>query len=313
MRSDLKTAVNLVRPLKLSALSIYSRLAPILQDHRIGWVVLLLVSLVPLIAFGHGHDFFMHYRRRTLSGEYGLTTWLPYYGYWFIMPFALLPPSIALAVWNLANACGLGLLCKRWGVNPLLLALLFPTLYMFGNGQIEGLIAFGVTLSFAASPLIAGFGLTILSIKPQLTFFIGLYVLLRRFHWQLLVAPGLIFIASLLQWGIWMPEWFASLRASGGGLSETAWNASFYPWGLAILPGLWFFRKKPRVWLVIPPLVMPYYAIYSLALPLTVGVSAWLWILTWVVSLIYVTGGYTPLWALVTLGLVWQAYKYTQD
>lgn len=283
-------------------------LKQVINDPRLGWLILLLVCLAPLVELGHGHDFLMHYRLRTLSGEYGLTTWLPYYGYWLILPFALFPAKIALVLWNITNALGLGLLCRYWQVNPLQIAFVFPTMYMFGNGQIEGIMALGVVLGMGTNPLIAGLGLTILSIKPQVTFLIALYILWRRFHWQLFVIPAIVFALSLARWGFWIPEWLAASPMNTG-IRDTAWNAAAYPWGLVALPILWFYRDKPAVWLTLTPLIAPYYAIYSLALPLTVGVSWWLWILTWVVTLIYVSGGYTPLWVLVTIGLVWQGSK----
>lgn len=283
-----------------------------ISDPRVGWAILFAATLAPFFGVGHGHDFLMHYQRRTLSGDYGVSTWLPYYGYWLIWPFAILPPRWALLSWNLVNALGLGLLCRRWGVSPLSMALVFPTLYMFGNGQIAGIMALGVVLALSPRPLLAGLGLAILSVKPQVTGLVGLYVLWRHFNWRLFVIPALVFAVSLLAWGWWVPEWLASLSVSRAGLEGTAWNASAFPWGLIALPWLWRHRNQPAVWLTLTPLVSPYYAIYSLALPLTVGLPGWGWLLTWVVSLIYIFGGYTPLWAIVTLLLIYQAGRLPQ-
>lgn len=281
----------------------------IANNHRIGWLALAIVAFVPFLGIGFGHDFIMHYWRRTLTGVYGESTWLPYYGYWLITPFTLFSPKVGLALWNLVNAVGLGLLCRRWKTNPLFIALLFPVWYSFGNGQMAGIIAGGVWLALASNPLLAGLGLVILSIKPQIGMLIALFVLLRRFHWKLLVVPAVVFGLSLIQWGWWLPEWLNSVVVNSNGLRGTAWNATAFPWGLAILPVLWFYRNNPKLWLAATPLVAPYFAIYSLALPVTVGMTWWLWALTWVVSLIYVVGGYTPLWALVSLGLVWVAAR----
>ena len=293
-----------------SARSIRNALSKILADPRLGWGVLLLVSQAPLLLhIGYGHDFIMHYQRRTLTGEYGVSTWLPYYGYWFIFPFAVLPPPFSLVVWNIANAIGLGVLARYWKVNLLLPALSFPVLYMFGNGQIAGLMAFGVYLGLAANLWLAGLGLVILSIKPQITLLVAVYILWRRFHWKLLVVPLLIFAASLAYWGFWLPEWFSALKNASGGLSGTAWNASGFPWGILALPALWKFRRTPQAWLAMQPLIVPYYAIYSLALPFMAGISWWVWLLGWAVTLIYVRGGYTPLWAVVVLGLLWQLFR----
>jgi len=285
------------------------RFGAVLLDHRLGWGVLLLVSLGPLFGLGQGHDFFMHYRRYTLSGDYGISTWFPYYAYWLIYPFALLPHPLGLAIWNITNALGLGWLCRHWKVNPIAVALVFPTMYMFGNGQIDGLIAAGIALSLATQPIIAGLGLVILSIKPQLTLLIAIYVLLKRWHWQLLVVPALVLAASLLQWGFWLPEWLISLQVASEDVRYTAWNISYFPYSLILLPAAWAFRHSPRLLIAITPLIVPYYAIYSLALPFTLGNTWWLFGLTWVVSFIYIKGGYTPLWGVVVAGLVWKVYQ----
>ncbi|MEM7034298.1 MAG: glycosyltransferase family 87 protein [Chloroflexota bacterium] len=286
----------------------------VLLDHRFGWAVLILASLGPLVGIGHGHDFFMHFRRYTLSAEYGISTWFPYYAYWLIYPFASIPHPYGLALWNVLNALGLGWLCRYWRVNPALLALIYPTMYMFGNGQIDGFMAAAMVISFQAHPLIAGFGLVVLSIKPQLTILIGLYVLLNRWHWQLLIIPLIVLGASLLYWGLWIPEWLISLRIASDDVRFTEWNVSYYPYSLILLPLVWYFRRQPRLLLTLTPAIVPYYAIYSLALAFTIGTRWWLFILCWAVSLVYVLGGdYTPLWGLVIIGLVFIAYQDTQQ
>lgn len=287
----------------------FTRMQAVLQDHRLGWIVLFVISQGPLIGLGYGHDFFMHYRLYALSGEYGVTTWLPYYGYWLIYPFAVLPHPTGLALWNLVNAAGLGWLCRRWGVNPLVMALVFPTMYMFGNGQMEGIIAGGIALGLSANPIVAGLGLVLISLKPQLTVFIGAYILLTRWHWKLLIVPAVVLAASTAYWGIWIPEWLASFQGAGPAVRFQAWNVSFFPYSLILLPAVWLFRHSPRLLLVITPIIVPYYAIYSLALAFTVGNTWWLFLLTWIISAIYIIGGYTPLWALVIAGLIWVAYQ----
>ena len=187
-------------------------------------------------------------------------------------------------------------------------------MYMFGNGQIDGLMAGAMVICFQAHPLLAGAGLVILSIKPQLTIFIALYIVLYRWHWHLLVVPMLVLAASLLYWGMWIPEWLISLRIASDDVRYAVWNVSYYPYSLILLPLVWFFRRSPRLLLVLTPAIVPYYAIYSLSLAFTIGNRWWLFILSWVVALIYVLGGtYTPWWGLVIVGLAIIAYQDEQN
>ena len=287
------------------------RFTALFQDHRLGWFILILIAFAPLAGLGHGHDFFMHFRRYTLSGEYGVTTWIPYYGYWLIYPFAVIPHPWGLAVWNVLNALGLGLLFRHWGVNPLAAALTFPIWYLFGNGQIDGIIAAGIALSLGANPILAGLGLVIMSLKPHLTLLVAIYVLIAHWNWRLLVIPIAIFLGSLLKWGFWVPGWLLSFGGTDAHLS--VWNVSFFPYSLILLPGLWFARKSPRLLLAATPLFVPYYAIYSLSIIFSIGMRWWLFLLIWAASLRYVTGGYTPWWGLVIAGLIWVAYRTSPE
>ena len=97
---------------------IIKNIGKILLDYRFGLLILVLVSLAPLVGIGHGHDFFMHFRRYTLSAEYGVSTWFPYYAYWLIYPFAALPHPLGACNLECAKCVGVGLVMSLLAGAP---------------------------------------------------------------------------------------------------------------------------------------------------------------------------------------------------
>lgn len=223
--------------------------------------ILTFAVLGPLFDMG-GWDFFQAFRRDTLSGDYGFKTWHPYPIYWLIYPFAVLPAKIGFLLWNLTSAVCFIAAIKMWNGRYLNFALSLPLFWMFYAGQIDGFIALGLALAVLGKPHLAGLGLVLLTIKPQVGLLPILFVLYHRRDWRLLVVPIVIFVLSLIHWGWWVPEWIASILEIEKSGEVT--NITWYPYSLILLPLLWFKRSSLTVWYLVGSMLAPYYAVYSL-------------------------------------------------
>jgi len=237
-----------------------------------GVVCILALAVAPPLLGRPGWDFVHVYRHDALAGTYGLHTWGPWPMYWLVMPFAALPITLGALLWNLAGALGFLYAIRRLGGHELLFAVSLPCFWTFTQGQIEGFIALGLGLSFAASPVLAGLGLVLLSLKPQFGLFAVLYVLLTRRDWRLLLVPALVYSVSVAYWGMWFDEWIASLLWRTTWNNDVIENLSLYPLSLLLLP-LLFAPPDIGRWLLLQSVVMPYFPHYSYAPALTLKPS----------------------------------------
>ncbi len=235
------------------------------------YAVILLLAVVPPTLGIVGWDFLNAYRGDVLIGRHGYYLFNPWPLHWLCYPFAVLPPVWGSLLWNLTAAIGFIFALNRLGGHPLWFALSLPCFWTFSQGQMEGLLALGLALALTASPLWAGFGLALLSFKPQFGLLAVPFVLYRRRDWRLLVVPGLIYGASVLRWGFWFDDWFAALRIAGDVNREHPDNLSLFPYALALLPLLWVFRKNLRIWLLVQSVCVPVFGLYTFAPALTLG------------------------------------------
>ncbi len=245
---------------------------------QIGIYVLLSLAIFAPFIPGSGWDFLEAYRRETLSRAYGGVTWNPYPAYWLFYPFALLPPKLGFLFWNVFTA-----VCFIYAIHHakalfLPFALSLPAVWIFFSGQIEGVLALGLTLSLFSNPLAVGLGLTLLSLKPQVGVFAILFVLLHRRNWRDLLVPVLVYLLSFAYWGWWIPGWLASILASN---RSSYASMSLLPYSLILLPLLWIGRSSIKIWLLVESLIMPYFAVYSLAPVMGLGIPVWSYILLW--------------------------------
>ena len=272
-----------------------------------GFIALILVSLSPFYGIGSGYDYLVHYHD-VFSIGFGVDTWWPYWGYWILYPFTLLSPVLGLFLWNVTNAIGVGLLAKKSQINLFYLAFSFPVFYMLGNGQVEGILAFGVLLGLSGNPILVGLGLVILSIKPQVTGLLALWIVWKNKDYRDFIIPLVTVLISFAIHGMWVDNWILSILNKGDYLNNVGWNISLlFPYSLVLLPLLYMFRKDFRAMLVLPAILMPYYAFYSLSLPIAVAQKAYFWLfaLLWSLSLIFVLTAYPSLalypWILLVL------------
>lgn len=222
------------------------------------------------------------YRKETLTGLYGGVTWNPYPAYWLFYPFAILPPQIGFLLWNLATAVGFSTLIYQTNARFLPFSLSLPAVWILFSGQIEGFLALGLAFSLARSPFVVGFGLTLLSLKPQVGALIIIFILIHRRNWRILVVPVAIYLLSFVYWGWWVPDWLTTILESNRSGYQ---SLSLFPYSLILLPLLWFMRYSLKIWLLVQSLVMPYFAIYSLAPLMCLGIPAWSHVLLWLLYL----------------------------
>jgi hypothetical protein len=247
----------------------------------IGMALILTLALIaPLYG---GYDYRVAYRGDTLAGTYGLHTVSPYPLYWFIYPFAILPEDIGYVLWNLANAVCFILAIRYWKSDLLAFSFFIGVFWTFYGGQIEGFTCGALVLTMLPNPWLAGLGITFLSLKPQTGLLPIFFVLFHRKDWKLLIVPAIVYLASFVTWGWWIPKWLDALRPIKNVGPFLASNVSLYPYGLFLLILLWRYRSSLKIWMFVQSLIMPYSPIYSLAPVFTLtSPPLWISLLIWI-------------------------------
>ncbi|MCE5207670.1 MAG: DUF2029 domain-containing protein [Chloroflexi bacterium] len=185
-----------------------------------------------------------------------------YYGLWGIplfYPFASLPFNLGALAWQLFNIGGMFFAARLFTGKS---AALIFSYQMFVNlyfGQISGVLCFGIALMWLGLSkrnwLLAGLGLTIAVIKPQVGLIAGLiwlFALLsdtddppshRRACWMALIVPAAVVVISFLIQPDWLAQTFVRLKTipPNDEASFTTWDY-IGAWGLLLL---------------IPPLILP--------------------------------------------------------
>ncbi len=178
-------------------------------------------------------------------------------------------------LWNLTNAVGFAIALKFWNSNPLAFAVTIPCFWTFYGGQYEGFFAAAFVLALQCHPIIAGFGLFILTFKPQVGIMPFLYVLYKRRDWRLLILPVSLYLLSFIVQGWWIPRWYEHLQTGFEKDLITATRINLFPWGLLSFVLLLRYAFNPKIWLLIGSLIMPYYSVYSLATLFTIQPPRW--------------------------------------
>jgi hypothetical protein len=269
------------------SLAIPSRLATWFQSlprrDQLGVAILVFLAIFAPFVDSAGWDYYEAFRRATLTGQYNIKTWNPYPSYWFFYPFAVLPPRIGFLFWNLVTAGAFIYTIGRFQGRFLPFALSLPVFWIFFIGQLEGFVALGLTLSMFAPPIIAGFGLLLLTLKPQIALFPLLFVLWRRRDWRMFIIPVVVYLLSFLQWGFWIPEWITAVLNTQTRNYPT--NVSGFPYALLLLPLLWYARRSLKVWMLFSALLSPYFAVYSLAPLFALFSPGWFHLFIWLLYL----------------------------
>jgi len=234
-------------------------------------IALLLALVIPFMPRS-GEDFRTFYQplaRGCLECGYN-----PPHASLILKPLAFIP-------WYVWPALTLLLLLwstRRLSGDPLKLLLAFPTVGLLGLGQVEGIMAAGLALALTApSSWLQGVGLVILTIKPQVTGPLMLWLLWR--NPRAAILPGLFLLITLLIFGpAWPLDWLLSDNRPGG----HSWMlASWYPYGLVLflIPSVW--KRGPLSILAASALAMPHFSVYSYTLLFLFPVPWWLVLLSW--------------------------------
>lgn len=237
--------------------------------------ILLIIVMAVIAPFFGGYDYRVAYRGDTLAGTFGAHSGFPYPAAWFIYPFAILPETVGYIVWNIANAICFMLAIRYWKGNIFALSLFIGTFWTFYGGQIEGFMAGALVLMMLPSPWLAGIGITLLTFKPQIGIFPIAYFLINKRDWRALVIPFVIYVASFLKWGWWIPKWLSTIQSIGTTGITMVSMVSLFPYGLILLPLLWKYKKSLKIWMYVQSLTIPYFPIYSLAPLFTISSPPW--------------------------------------
>lgn len=229
-------------------------------------VTLEIVLVVTIAAFflPGGDD--LHRFYLPIAQGYVKNGFAPYHTSWILYPITLIPPSLLWPVWVFLTLLCLLWASQRLGTNGLAVLLAFPTMGQIWLGQIDGIIAVGLSIALlAANPYLRGIGLLLASIKPHVA---GAAILVLLWYeqerWKVLVVPVAVLLASLLVWGFdWPIQWLFSPNKP----PLHVWRfATCFPYGLLFFVSLFVLKGKlPRVQgaLCASALGMPFYGTYS--------------------------------------------------
>lgn len=240
------------------------KLYQLFQNSRniIGITVLMVLSLITPL-FGVGGDFSAFIAAVTRIG-YGVHTWNPYPFYWLVEPFALPPLQWGFLLWLLLNMLGYLYAIDKFHGDFLSFSWSYPAIYGILTGQSEGIAALGLALGMFAPSWVAGIGIAFLSFKTHLGLVPIIFIIAYRRDWRVLIIPIVLYLASFLYWGWWIPEWLGNMYMPGSVEWRLSHNTSLFPWGLIFIPLAWFWwRNSLSMWLIIQGLTMPYYTLYS--------------------------------------------------
>lgn len=230
-------------------------------------VALEIILLLTVLAYflPGGEDLFTFYlpmARGCLTCAYN-----PWHTSWVLFPLQFIPIRILWPVWTLATGLMLWWAARRLKVSPVIVLLSFPAMGLIWLGQVDGLVVLGLCLAATSrSPWLRGVGLTLASIKPQVS---GAAILVLLWYdsdrWRTLIIPGLVLAASLLVWGPdWPLRWWRSRDILAG---LPLWGmASLFPYGFIAFAAIPFIdtpRSKVAAALLASALALPQFGVYS--------------------------------------------------
>jgi hypothetical protein len=208
----------------------------------------------------------------------------PYYARWLFGLLGVLPEWAAYLLFESACTALLYFAVRVWKGRHWMMFLSFPFAWTLFYGQIDGIVVGGLALAGWALEredyLLLGAGLTLASIKPQVGLPLGLAMWWwSNNRWKPLLIPVLVLGVSFLQWGFWIPAWFAALFSTSD-LVSLSRNLSLWtlagPWILLVwIPIAFLPVPRPRKLAAIAAgtmLSMPYFPLSSAVLFLGMSV-----------------------------------------
>ena len=254
-----------------------SEIEPSQEPIPLSWRVGLGIVLFIMIAIGatlfihDGPDWHIHYRPAGVAFWEGQNIFLlennypnPPWAIVFIAPLALLPIQIGRGIWFAMGFFAYVFAAYRLGARGIgLIAFMVspPVLHGLLNANVDWMVLIGAVIPLQ-------WGLLMLSVKPQVGAFAGLYLLYRE--WRENGLPGVakavtptvvLTIAFMFVYGLWFMEivrdsaWALNVR------NDTLWPWSI-PFGLIALYLTW--KRKDVSWSIAAgPLLFPYASFHS--------------------------------------------------
>lgn len=159
------------------------------------------------------------YRIFVNSARGDLTGWYyPYWGIWLMIPFSWLNFHIGAILWNVLNVLLYSVAVRRMGGNLVIALLSFQMLENVYFGQVTGIVVFGCVLFYQEwekRPYLAGIGLILASIKPQIVLpFLLVSFAWKRNYLKAFIPVMITGLLSLVVHGFWITDLLESIRAT---------------------------------------------------------------------------------------------------
>lgn len=246
----------------------------------------------------------------------------PLWARWIFAVLAWLPEPVAYLVLSLCCMALLYFAVRQYRGKHWIVFTSFAFAWTLYYGQIDGLVIGGLAFAWWAvqknRPYLAGAGLILAAIKPQLALFLAIAIWWwSPSRWKTLVIPGIVAGISLICWGWWLPAWLESLTHTGDLLTLSR-NISLWTvfgwWIWLILPivyALPLSRERKLIALAAATaMTVPYFPLPSsllfLVMPIPVGFYAALQ--TIVITNLFGLDAYMLMKVIPPALLIWAAF-----
>jgi hypothetical protein len=228
----------------------------------------------------------------------------PVYAHWLFAGLGRLPEPVAYVVLSLATIGALYAATRAFAAPHWMVFTSFAFAWILFYGQLDGLVAGGLALAWWAArrdrPVLAGAGLILAALKPQLS----LPALAALWWWspsrlKSSLIPAAVLALSFVTSGFWLPAWFRELGDIDH-LVLLSRNLSLWPelgnWVFLVWPlvlGVPASRKrKLAAVLAATAFSSPYFPLPSAIVILSTGVPWWTWALAQLPVLSFAVGAW---------------------
>lgn len=210
--------------------------APLTRAERFGLAIAIAVVIGMTLLSHQIGGLPVDYRIYILTAQGELTGY--FYPYWLLPLFKLfsfLPPLLGYSLWGIMNILGVLFACRVFGGNTFFVLTSFQLFYTLGNGQIVGVMAFGLALFWWAMVnqrwVAASLGAALAAIKVQSgCFFIFFLWWLAPDSLKNKIKPALVFLVLV---GISLaayPGWPLEVIDRAAGWQHYKANVSLWSW-----------------------------------------------------------------------------------
>jgi hypothetical protein len=235
-----------------------------------------------------GFDWYVCFAPQALQVDTNLIL-NPMWIYLILSPIAWLPTKLSFMVFLFLNILMIRLALYLSGTNRFALLLSFPALWLLWYGQLDGFVMLGVALGFWSlethKPVITGFSILLLLVKPHIGIPLGIAYFLWSRNWKTLLVMLAVFALSCVFWGVeWPIYWVKNLLSAGEPwrMVQHA-NIGLFPYGLIAWLGLFIpMSRKDKVIYIVSATIasLNYVGTYSLLILLILQPPWWAFVLS---------------------------------